>query len=153
MVTGAFIEYFKTTKMIVKEFWKHNSRSYFDYLREYREFKLADGSIPFDINICRILALFLLGIIGSVIDGALASIVGLIRFIPGLCYLYYQFWMIYCKMDGVWICSCFIAFFLANILMPLVAVICYIVNILVAMYFGITCAMKGYEDGIWKGIK
>jgi hypothetical protein len=63
----------------VRDFAEWNYRSYFGYLREFRERTVEK---PFDINVVHLLECIFAGLLGILIDGTLATALGLRSFFP-----------------------------------------------------------------------
>ena len=95
IIFGGFVETFKENCNIIKEFWKFNYNSYFDYLKDIEKRECDD---PFDINIIQILIGIILAGYGSIVGVIVFTIMWIIKLFPSIYRMYYEMFRMYCDL-------------------------------------------------------
>ena len=149
IIFGGFVETFKENCNIIKEFWKFNYNSYFDYLKDIEKRECDD---PFDINIIQILFGIILAGYGSIVGVIVFTIMWIIKLFPSIYRMYYEMFRLYCDLECYEIFMYLIFFTIALCLVPVVGVLAIFAYIGFGLYGGINCAIEGYKYNIGRGI-
>ena len=149
IIYGGFVETFKENCNIIKEFWKFNYNSYFDYLKDIEKRECDD---PFDINIIQIFIGIILAGYGSIVGVIVFTIMWIIKLFPSIYRMYYEMFKWYCDLKCYEIFMYLIFFTIALCLVPVVGVLAILAYIGFGFYGGIKCAIEGYKYNIGRGI-
>lgn len=147
----SLIKIWPETYQLLKSFWKYNSESYFEYLEKYRNYELAEGEEPLEIHIDSIFGGLLLVLISMLVDGLIISLLAIVKFIPILFATYWKFFDMYFSADSIWICTCFIPFMVANLLILVISPICLTMVIVGSFLLGFRTGYIALTEGFAKG--
>ncbi len=149
IIYGGFVETFENDCSLIKDFWKFNYNSYFDYLRDIEERECDD---PFDINIIQIIIGIVLAGYGSIIGVIVFTLMWFVKLFPSIFRMYYEMFKMYCDLKCYEIFMYLIFFTIALSLVPVVGVLAILAYIGFGLYGGINCAIEGYKYNIGRGI-
>ena len=152
-------EVFKVAKDVVVGFWNWNYEAYFVYLEGMKK-PYEDGHV-FEIEFTQIIVGIVIAIFSMIVDGAFIAVMATVKFIPGAVRLFIEINKgireLCCGCDKDTCCIvgfCFLPYCVALALIPIAAILVYLVSIISGFFYGINSAIVSYNTGsVLNGIK